>query len=121
VRTDPAEWDVHAEGWCPGERCLNNKARGGRWPDRKGHCMVAGPRRNQQMIDVEHTEAEPIDLAVGFIDRPLKTSRGSSDMRKRLVTAEIAVSVLWSPNRRPIESYREIPSLGDHRIPMSKA
>lgn len=113
VRPYPAAWDVHAEGWCPGEACTQRRGRrGGKY------CMVAGPRRNQQMIDTEHTEAEPIDLAVGFIDRPLKTSRGSSDMRKRLVTAEIAVSVLWSPNRRPIESYREPPNFGDHRIPI---
>lgn len=107
VRTYPAEWKVHAEGWCPGQRCFTRLTKhAGRHAHRDPYCMVAGPRRNQQMIDAEHTDEDPIDLAVGFIDKPLKTSRGSSDMRNRLVTAEIAVSVLWSPNRRPIESFR---------------
>lgn len=105
VRTYPAEWDVHAPGWCPGERCVNNRSKYGIWHDRRGHCMVAGPRRNQQMIDEEHREDEPIDLAVGFVDKPLRSSRGSNDMRNRLVTAEIPVSVLWSPNLRPIDSF----------------
>jgi hypothetical protein len=59
--------------------------------------MVAGPRRNQQMIDVEHTEAQPIDLGVGFIDRPLKSSRGSADMHRRLVAARIPTMVVFCP------------------------
>lgn len=91
IRAYPADWETHAEDWCPGERCTERRGRrGGKT------CMVAGPRRNQEMINAEMAP-EPIDLAVGFIDKPLRKSRGSYDMFKRARTAEIAVWLLWIP------------------------
>lgn len=90
-RSYPADWRTHAEGWCPGPRCTTRSPRVSWW------CMVAGPRRNQQMIDVEHTQAQPIDLGVGFVDRPLKASRGSADMHRRLVAARIPTMVVFCP------------------------
>lgn len=37
----PAEWRVHAQGWCPGVWCIEGK----------DHCIGAGFRRNQVMVD----------------------------------------------------------------------
>ena len=49
---------------------------------------AAGPIRNQQMIDDEHTTEEPIDMCVAFHDR-IKTSRGTKDMVRRALRAKI--------------------------------
>lgn len=91
TRSYPAEWRVHAEGWCPGPRCSDRGDVG------TPMCKSAGPRRNQEMIDREYTRDEPIDLALGFIDKPLRSSRGSHDMFKRVRTAEIELWLLWIP------------------------
>lgn len=91
VRPYPAEWKVHAEGWCPGPRCAHRLHRKRWW------CVAAGPRRNQRMIDEEHLEVEPIDLGVGIVDKPIKASRGSFDMRSRLWKARIPVVLMHVP------------------------
>lgn len=92
-RPYPAEWKVHHPDWCPGDACRKRAPKNQTWD----YCMVAGPRRNQQMLDAEHTETEPIDFGIGFVDKTLRSSRGSYDMTKRLGTAEIPFSVLWTP------------------------
>lgn len=92
-RAYPAEWKVHHPDWCPGRTC---KARAPREVVR-GYCIAAGGRRNQEMLDAEHTEAEPVDLGVGFVDKALKSSRGSADMARRLRKARVPVWVVWCP------------------------
>lgn len=81
IRAYPAKWKLHE-----GCSCTDHKRR----------CGFAGARRNQEMINAEMAP-EPIDLAVGFIDKPLRKSRGSYDMFKRARTAEIALWLLWIP------------------------
>lgn len=55
--------------------------------DWKRHGLAAGPLRNQQMLDEEHTESK------GFFDRALcfhedpNLGKGSADMRDRLKKA----------------------------------
>jgi hypothetical protein len=44
------------------------------------HGRKAGPLRNQQMLDEEHTEAEPINLVLAF---PMPGSIGTWDMVRR--------------------------------------
>lgn len=92
-RPYPAEWSVHHPDWCPGDPCRRRGPKSMTFD----YCMVAGPRRNQQMLDAEHTEDDPVDLGIGFIDKTLRSSRGSFDMTKRLGTAEVPFSVLWTP------------------------
>ena len=50
--------------------------------------MSAGPRRNQQMLDMEHTKKEPIDVCLAF---PEKDSVGTWDMVERCLEAGIPV------------------------------
>jgi hypothetical protein len=110
VREYPAQWREHAEGWCPGQVCTGRSPRVSWW------CMVAGPRRNQQMIDEEHTADAPIDLGVGFIDKPLKRSKGSADMHRRLMAARIPTMVVWCPpvitDDRAEHAQEPIPKMG---------
>jgi hypothetical protein len=47
---------------------------------------AAGPIRNQQMI----TEGKP-DAAAVFYDRPRAESRGTADMHRRLVKADVTI------------------------------
>lgn len=96
IRPYPAFWKTHAACSCP--------------PDART-CKLAGLRRNQQMIDTEHREDEPIDLAVGFLDKPLGSSRGTRDMFKRLRTAEVAIWMIWAPYYRAAETMQEPPWL----------
>jgi len=63
-RRYPANWD------------LNKKA--------------AGPIRNQQMLDLEHTLEEPIDLVLAF---PVEGSIGTYDMMRRAEKAGIKVII----------------------------
>lgn len=97
IRPHPGDWATHAPGWCPGAKCSGR--------DRGGDCLGAGPRHHQDLIDTHHTEAEPIDLAVGFVHSTINSSPQARDMRRRLVTAEVPVCVVWSPVRRPLDSF----------------
>ena len=77
-RAYPAKWDVHGK--------------------------AAGPIRNQEMLDKEHTHDHPIELCLAF---PLAQSRGTYDMMRRAHKAGIQVIVYrvggtfdtWSPTR----------------------
>ena len=53
--------------------------------------MQAGPIRNQQMIDEEHTKEEPIDLCLAF---PMDDSIGTWDCVRRAIIAGIPVEVV---------------------------
>ena len=59
----------------------------------------AGPIRNQQMIDAEHLEGEPIDLCLGF-HNDIASSRGTADMLRRAAKARIPCRLITS--RRPV-------------------
>ena len=48
----------------------------------------AGPIRNQQMINVEHTVDEPFNLCIAFHNN-IKDSKGTFDMMKRSKKANI--------------------------------
>lgn len=50
----------------------------------------AGPKRNQEMLDKEHTIGEPIDLVLAF---PVLGSKGTIDMMNRAKKAGIEVKV----------------------------
>lgn len=52
----------------------------------------AGPTRNQEMLDKEHTPEEPIDKAFGFHEDP-KLGKGSKDMKVRLDLAKPSIPV----------------------------
>jgi hypothetical protein len=76
--TEPADWpncDVEG-GWCkPGHR---------RWrADGTEFCPAAGPRRNALML----TKWNP-QLALSFLDRPLKSTKGTCDMVDRVRRAQ---------------------------------
>ena len=51
---------------------------------------AAGPKRNQEMIDKEHLQAEPIDVCLAFAEN-FSAAHGTSDMRRRAITAGIRV------------------------------
>jgi hypothetical protein len=75
----PALWAEHHPEWCPGEWCMRRYPTG---------CRGAGPRRNQQMLDVEK-----VDRVVAFKDG-LKSSLntgGTEDMVRRAKLAKIPV------------------------------
>jgi hypothetical protein len=57
------------------------------------HGKAAGPIRNQQMIDVEHTVEEPIGLCLAFHDC-IKSSRGTKDMMKRAKRLKIPTELI---------------------------
>lgn len=52
------------------------------------HGKAAGPIRNQQMLD------SGIDHCVAFVDKPLEESRGTADMVKRCLNANVPVTVV---------------------------
>lgn len=56
---------------------------------------AAGPIRNQQMIDVENTIEEPIDVCLAF-HNDILNSRGTKDMVKRAKKAKIEVREITS-------------------------
>lgn len=56
---------------------------------------AAGPIRNQQMLDEEHTEEAPIDLCLAF-HNDIERSRGTADMLRRVVKARIPHRVVTS-------------------------
>lgn len=101
IRAYPADWKTHE-----GCNCAPGTPR----------CKFAGVRRNIDMLAAEHTDAEPLDLAVGFINRPLTSSRGTHDMFKRLRTAEVAIWMVWAPFYRAADTFQEPPwDRGNHR------
>lgn len=51
---------------------------------------AAGPIRNQQMLDMEHTKKEPIDMCLAF---PEKDSVGTWDMVERCLKTGITVEL----------------------------
>lgn len=82
----PAAWNEHHPHWCPGE-----------WCQRKRYCVAAGPRRNQQMLDVllELRQSGSTILVVAFksgFDFTLK-SGGTEDMVRRAKDAGAPVYV----------------------------
>lgn len=93
TRAYAADWRTHHPDWCPGAKCRGRGPTQITW-DR---CIAAGPRRNQEMLDKEHTEDEPVTLGLGFVDKKLSSSRGSDDMASRLRKARVPVWVLWVP------------------------
>lgn len=52
------------------------------------HPRAAGPIRNQQMLDEEHREDEPVDMVIAFHDDILH-SKGTKDMVKKALKAGI--------------------------------
>ena len=68
--------------------------------DWEKHRKAAGPIRNQQMIDVEKTPEEPIDLCLAFHNN-IENSRGTADMIKRVDKANIPMKLNTS---RPCSS-----------------
>lgn len=57
---------------------------------------AAGPIRNQQMIDAEHRQDEPIDLCKAFHNN-IERSRGTRDMMTRAKKAKITTTLTSSP------------------------
>lgn len=51
---------------------------------------VAGPKRNQEMIDKEHLPKEPIEVCLAFAEN-FAAAHGTSDMRRRAMVAGIRV------------------------------
>lgn len=102
VKSFPAEWDVHADGWCPGEWCQGRR-----------YCVAAGPRRNALML----SEMKP-DLCVAFVDKPLAESRGTADMVRRCRAAGVETRVSQIPtsekllSNTPIDSQQPLPERG---------
>jgi hypothetical protein len=72
----PAEWGVHAEGWC---RC--------RRPGRT--CPAAGPRRNRRMLDEGHPT-----LVVAFTDDFENPRSGTRQMCRTAVEAGIPTTLV---------------------------
>lgn len=72
----PAEWEEHSDGWCPGG-----------WCSQRNYCVGAGPRRNQQMLEVGRP-----DRVLAFFDKPYKESRGTRDMCERAEAAGVRVT-----------------------------
>lgn len=52
---------------------------------------AAGSKRNQEMLDKEHTKDEPVDLVLAF---PVEGSIGTLDMMRRAERAGIPVKVI---------------------------
>jgi hypothetical protein len=67
------------------------------------HPRAAGVIRNQQMLDVEHTAEEPIDLCLAF-HNDIERSRGTADMLRRVKKTEIAWQLITS---RPLSGGHE--------------
>jgi len=67
----------------------------------------AGPRRNQQMLDLEHPDKDGlrIDRALAFHDDPM-LGRGTLDMVRRLVGAGIGGGVV---SHRGLRLFSDIP------------
>ena len=57
---------------------------------------AAGPIRNQQMLDEEHRDDEPIDQCIAFHNN-MAASKGTKDMVKRAEKANIRVFFVRSP------------------------
>lgn len=57
--------------------------------------IAAGPIRNQQMLDAEHTLEEPIQLCLVF-HNDIENSRGTADMLKRVQQAAIPYQIITS-------------------------
>ena len=72
VEAMPADWTVHAPGWC---RCPEPKP---------SYCKAAGLKRNQEML------LRKPSMAAAFV---LGASRGTRDMIRRLRSAGVAVYV----------------------------
>lgn len=72
----PADWSVHAEGWC---RC--------RRPGRT--CPAAGPRRNRRMLD----EGRPT-LVVAFTDDFENPRSGTRGMCRMAVRAGVPTTLV---------------------------
>lgn len=74
----PAQWTEHHSDWCPGDWCA-----------RRGRCVAAGGRRNQQMLDYALFATEQYTLAFkdGF-DRTMKKG-GTEDMVRRSKAAGV--------------------------------
>lgn len=70
VEDYPAKWQEHHPDWCPGA-----------WCQARSYCVAAGPRRNQQMIDVGRP-----DVVWAFLDKPRAESKGTADMLDRAST-----------------------------------
>lgn len=62
------------------------------------HGRAAGHLRNQEMIDKEHQDDQPITLALAF---PTKSSRGTWDCVHRLQAAGIEVHVFQEDKDHP--------------------
>lgn len=80
--------------------CLELKIDEHRYPANwELHGRGAGPKRNQQMLDDQHTKDNPISLVLAF---PVEGSIGTYDMIKRAEKADIKVKIMsnntgWCP------------------------
>jgi hypothetical protein len=59
-----------------------------------GNVKLAGIMRNQQMIDIEHDEDDPIKLCVAFHDDVYNKSTGTLDMIARCEKYGIPVRII---------------------------
>lgn len=75
----PAEWTVHAEGWCPGAWCAQNRS-----------CKGAGARRNAAMLEYALGAERQFVLAFkdGYDPRP-KAPGGTENMVQQAKAASV--------------------------------
>jgi hypothetical protein len=87
----PADWYAPCDpAFC---RPDHRRTRGGRsW------CPAAGPRRNQGMAEL--LAGSKLCQAWGFVNKPIRQSRGSRDMRDRLLAVGIEPIMVHVPRSR---------------------
>lgn len=75
----PAAWTTHAEGWCAGKWCAENRR----------SCLSAGAKRNQEMID-RALEVAGEQFVFAFKDRFRRgETGGTEDLVRRAQAAGI--------------------------------
>jgi hypothetical protein len=92
IHGNAAGADAHARDWAL-VRGLDVESYPANWNE---HGKVAGPIRNQQMLD----EGKP-DFVLAFIDKPLAESKGTADMVKRAEKAGLPTYVIWCKDLVP--------------------
>lgn len=90
--TIPAEWGVHADGWCPGSACTDRPAKKDAHGRPTHYCIGAGPRRNQKMLD----EQKPTLVLAFKTDLRVNGPGGTEDMVRRALSANLPVRTFGS-------------------------
>jgi hypothetical protein len=92
-------WSIYLPDWdscsalCPDDGGDHRRTH----KDGTAYCPVAGPARNQRMLD-EHPN---IDMVLAFMDKPLAMSKGTKDMVGRAEHAGIPVRVFPASTHTP--------------------